>query len=75
MILKIPMIALEKSHQNLSDYNQSLLKNRLEVNKKHIFSSEKIRNSGKCSYEYVYSLVFRRGFLIQCAILPCKIYS
>ena len=35
------MIASEKSHQNLTDYNQFLLKKRFEVNKKN--SSEKIK--------------------------------
>ena len=32
VILKIPMIASGKSHQNLSDYNQFSLKKRFEVN-------------------------------------------
>ena len=49
------MDALEKSHQNLSDYNQILLKNIFQVDKKQIFSSEKIRNSGKCIDDYAYS--------------------
>ena len=31
------MIASEKSHQNLSDYNQFLLIKTFEVNKKQIF--------------------------------------
>ena len=37
------MISSEKSNQNLSDYNKFLFKKRFEVNKKQIFSSEKIR--------------------------------
>ena len=37
------MIALEKTHQNSSDYNQFLLRKRFEVNKKQIFSTETIR--------------------------------
>ena len=44
----------EKSHQNLSDYNQLLVKKRFEVNKKHIFSSEKIRNSGIYDYAHAF---------------------
>ena len=39
------MIASEKSYQNLSDINQFSFKNRFEVNKKQIFSSEKRKNS------------------------------
>ena len=35
------MIISEKSHQNLSDYNQFLFKKRFEFDKKQIFSSEK----------------------------------
>ena len=49
------MIASENSHQNLLDYNQFLLKKRFEVNKKHVFSSEKMINSGHSIYDYVYS--------------------
>ena len=49
------MIAQEKSYQNLSDYNQFLLKKRFEVDKKQIFSSEKIINSGNCNYYYALS--------------------
>ena len=49
------MIASEKSHQNLSDYNQFLFKKRFEVIKKQIFSGEKMRNSGKCIYDYAHS--------------------
>ena len=48
------MIASEKSHQNLSDYIQPVinLKNDLKLIKKLIFSSEKMRNSGNCIYDY-----------------------
>ena len=58
------MIASEKSHQNISDYNQFLfkirfevenLKKKCEVNKHQIFSSEKMRNSGNCIYHYAHS--------------------
>ena len=49
------MIALKKSHQNLSDYNQFLFQKRFEVNKKHIFNSEKMRNLGNCIYDYAHS--------------------
>ena len=41
VILLIPMIASEKSHQNLSDYIHFLLKKRFEVNKKSIFLVKK----------------------------------
>ena len=37
VILYIPMITSEKSHQNLSDYNQFLLKKRFEVDTKTNF--------------------------------------
>ena len=50
VIFKILMIASEKSH--LSDYNQFLFKNSFKVNKKCIFSSNKMRNSGNCMYDY-----------------------
>ena len=40
------MTASEKFHQNISDYNQLLFKKRFEVNKKKIFPSENMRNSG-----------------------------
>ena len=40
------MIASEKSHQKLSDYIQFLLKKDLNLIKKGIMSSEKMRNSG-----------------------------
>ena len=49
------MISSEKSHTNLSDYNQFLFKKRFEVNKKQIFSSEKMGNSGNCINAYAHS--------------------
>ena len=49
------MIASEKSHLNLSDYNQFLLKKRFEDDKKQIFSNEKMRNSGNCIGDYAHS--------------------
>ena len=55
------MIASEKSHQNQSDYSQFLFEKRFEVNKKHIFSSEKMRNSGNFIYDYAHSF-FREHF-------------
>ena len=49
------MIESDKSHQNLSDYNQFLSKKRLEVNKKtDFFSSEKNRYSGNSIYVYAH---------------------
>ena len=44
------MIASEKSQQNLSYYNQFLLKKIFEVIKKQIFPIEKMRNSGNKLY-------------------------
>ena len=55
VILYIPMIASEKSHQNLLDRNQFLLQKRFDVNKKPIFSGEKITNSDSCIYDYAHS--------------------
>ena len=49
------MIASEKSHQNLSDYNQFLFLKRFEVHEKLIFFSEKMRNLGNCIYVYDHS--------------------
>ena len=51
------MIPSEKSRQNLSDYNQLLFKKRFEINikKKQIVSSEKMRNSGNSIYDYAHS--------------------
>ena len=37
------MIASEKSHQNLSNYNQFFIQNSFEVDKKQIVASEKMR--------------------------------
>ena len=59
MILKIPMIPSEKSHQNLSDYNQFVFKNIFEVNKKQIFLVKKRRNSDDYIYDYA------RSFLVE----------
>ena len=50
------MIASEKSHQNLSDYNQFSLK-KIEVNQNQNFSSEKMRNLGNCIYDYTHSFI------------------
>ena len=36
------MIALEKSHQNLSDHNQILFRNRFKVNKNRFFRVNKL---------------------------------
>ena len=49
------MIKSEKSHQNLSDCNQFLLKKRFEVDKKQKFSSEKMKISGNCIHDYAHS--------------------
>jgi len=49
------MIASEKLHQNLLDRNQFLFKKRFQVNKKHIFSGEKMRISDNCIYDYAHS--------------------
>ena len=49
------MIALEKSHQNLSDYNQFLFKNRFEVNKKSIFLVKKCEIK---IYEYTQLIIY-----------------
>ena len=51
VILLIPIIASEKYHKNLSDFNQFLFKKRFQVNKKQIFSSKKMRNAGNCIYD------------------------
>ena len=47
------MIASEKSHQNLSDYNQ-FKKKRYEVDKKQIFTSEKKGEIQVCIYDYAH---------------------
>ena len=49
------MIALKKSHQNPSDYNQFLLKKTFAVNINRFFSSETLRKSGNCIYDYAHS--------------------
>ena len=49
------MIAMEKLHQNLSDFTQFSLKKIFEVDKKQFFSIEEMRNAGNCIYEYVHS--------------------
>ena len=49
------MIASEKSHQKLSDYNQFLFKNIFEINNNRFFSSENMRNSGNYIYKYAQS--------------------
>ena len=50
------MIASEKSHQNLSEYNHSQEK-WFQVNKKQILSSEIMINSGNCIYDYAHSFL------------------
>ena len=49
------MIASEKSHHNISDYNQFLFLKRFEVDTKRIVSSGKMRNSGNSIYDYAHS--------------------
>ena len=61
------MIVLEKLHQNLSEYAQSLLKKRFNIIIKGIIPREKLINSG--SYMYICLLVLRSGLSIRCAIL------
>ena len=41
VILKIPMIASEKSHENLSDYNQFWMKKTFDVNINSFFLVKK----------------------------------
>ena len=50
------MISSKKSHQNISDYNHFLFKKRFKVDKKQIFSSEIMRNSGKSINDYAHSI-------------------
>ena len=45
----------KKTHQNLSDYIQFLLRKKIEFSKKGIISSEQIRNSGNYIYDYAHS--------------------
>ena len=47
------MIASEKSHQNLSDYNQ--VKNYFKLTKNRYLIVKKIRNSGNYLYAYAHS--------------------
>jgi len=49
------MIASEKSHKNLSDYNQFIFRKSLEVIKKKIFLSEKMKNLSNYIYDYANS--------------------
>ena len=49
------MIESEISHQNQSDCNHFLFKKRFEINKKLIFPSENMRNSGNCIHDYAHS--------------------
>ena len=49
------IIVSEKLYQYLSDLNQFSFQKRFKVNKKQIFSSKKMKNSGYCIYEYAYS--------------------
>ena len=49
------MIASEKLHQNISDYNQFLFKKVLKSIKIRFFSTEKIRNSDNCIYDHAHS--------------------
>ena len=50
-----------KVTSNLTDYNQFSFKKRFEVNKEHIFCSEKMKNSCNCIYNYVHSLLNYRN--------------
>ena len=56
------MIASEKSHKNPSTKTSFYSKKDLRLIEISFFSSEKIRNSGNCIYDYA-------QFLFQCAIL------
>ena len=47
------MIASDKSHQNLSEYNQFILIYFFPI--KTDFSSEKMINTGNCIYDYAQS--------------------
>ena len=69
VILYITMIASEKYHQNISDYNQFLFNKIFEVNIPQNFSGEQMRN-----YLWLCTLVFHSGFLIQCAVLVFYMY-
>ena len=56
------MIASEKTHQNLSDYNQFLLKKKFQFIKKRIISSENMRNLGNNNYDYFAHSFFGKYF-------------
>ena len=60
------MIASEKSHQNLSDNIQFLLKKDFNLIRKDIISSEKIRNSVMftCSPEIIFNPSRYTGIMI-----------
>jgi len=58
------MIASEKPQQNLSDYIQLLFKKIFEANKKQIFPTETMRNSGNCIYDYAHSF-FEDDFILM----------
>ena len=49
------MIASEKNTSKSIRLQPVFIKNKFEVNKKQIFSSEKMRNSGNCIHDYVQS--------------------
>ena len=55
-IFKIPLIASEtkKQIQIYQTKTSFYSKNDLKVNKKHIFSTEKMRNAGNSIYEYAH---------------------
>ena len=48
---------IEKILSKSSDHNQFLFKKIFENNKKQIFSSEKMRNSGNCIHDYAHSFL------------------
>ena len=52
VIVKISMVASEKSRKNISDYNLFLFKKSFEVNNKQFFSCEKRTHSSNCIYDY-----------------------
>ena len=57
VILKIPMVS-GKKHIKICRTTTDLcflFKNRCGVNKEQIFSSELMRNSGNCIYDYAHS--------------------
>ena len=58
------MIVTDKSHQNLSDYIQILLKKRFNLMEKVIISNDKMRNSGNYIYDHAH-LFFVKNFLIK----------